>query len=98
MAGDSTIEVTEDNRAFCAQCGEGKPREPTADEMKNAADALEIAANRSTHVAEHWKNLEAFLDENSVTEEEGRKVCEELGIDVEKWAEELRRKVDEAGK
>lgn len=34
--------------------------------------------------------------EDNTTEEDGRKVAERLGIDIEKWAEELRAKVDEA--
>jgi hypothetical protein len=36
--------------------------------------------------------------EDNTTEEEGRMVAERLGIDMEKWAAELRAKVDAADK
>jgi|SRR5580765_1248691 len=36
--------------------------------------------------------------EDNVTEEDGRRVAERLGIDIEKWAKEIRAKVDAATK
>lgn len=34
------------------------------------------------------------VDENEITEEDGARVAEELGIDVEKWAKDIQRKID----
>jgi len=35
---------------------------------------------------------------DKVTEEDGRALCERLGIDVEAWAEEIRARIDVAAK
>jgi hypothetical protein len=34
------------------------------------------------------------IDENTITEEEGREVAERLGIDIEKWEKEIIARLD----
>lgn len=53
-AGDSTIEVV-DGRAWCAQCGEGKPREPDAVDIAAAARTLEKTSRLVDEAAERAK-------------------------------------------